>query len=87
MKIEITNVFEKDLRKLSKSDAIKVIELLKSLENDTKDLSMCDTKKLIGYKNYYRIRLGDIRIGYQKFIDCLEFQRVAKRDEIYKIFP
>ena len=42
-----------------------------------------------GYKDKYKIRIGDYRIGLtidkkQKLIIC---QRIAHRREIYQIFP
>ncbi len=47
------------------------------------------TQKLVGYPSYYKIRVGDYRIGV--FIDAheqlVEFQRVLHRREIYRKFP
>lgn len=46
-------------------------------------------KKLTGYQTYYKIRVGDYRIGLQ--IDpntqTVEFQRVLHRRDIYRKFP
>ena len=47
------------------------------------------TQKLTGYQTYYKIRVGDHRIGLH--IDSnqqlVEFQRVLHRREIYRQFP
>jgi mRNA interferase RelE/StbE len=47
------------------------------------------TQKLTGYITYYKIRVGDYRIGLH--IDTneqlIEFQRVLHRREIYRKFP
>lgn len=47
------------------------------------------TQKLSGYSHYYKIRMGDYRIGLR--IDgegqLIEFRRVLHRREIYRKFP
>lgn len=47
------------------------------------------TQKLSGYQTFYKIRIGDYRIGIH--IDTadhlVEFQRVLHRREIYRKFP
>jgi len=47
------------------------------------------TQELTGYQTYYKIRVGDHRIGLH--IDSnqhlVEFQRVLHRREIYRQFP
>lgn len=42
-----------------------------------------------GYKDKYKIRVGDYRIGLtlDQETQTILFQRVAHRSEIYKIFP
>lgn len=47
------------------------------------------TQKLAGYKVYYKIRVGDYRIGLQINAEeqLVEFQRVLHRREIYRKFP
>lgn len=54
------------------------------------DPSMHDkVQKLKGYQNYYRLRIGDYRVGLR--IDSeshvVEFCRVLHRKEIYRKFP
>ena len=46
-------------------------------------------KKMKGYKDKYKIRVGDYRIGLtlDKNNQTIICQRVAHRREIYKIFP
>jgi len=47
------------------------------------------TIKLRGYKDYYRIRVGDYRIGLRLDFDrrLIEFRRVLHRNQIYRRFP
>jgi mRNA interferase RelE/StbE len=46
-----------------------------------------NVKKLKGFSNAYRIRIGDYRIGVTFENNIVKFARVAHRKEIYKIFP
>jgi mRNA interferase RelE/StbE len=44
--------------------------------------------KLTGYKKYYKIRLGDYRIGLEKINSTkIRLIIIANRKDIYKIFP
>lgn len=87
MKVTINNKFYKDVKKLDKIAQLKAIDIIESLLKGTKVVSDYDNKNMIGYKNYFRIRFGEYRIGYKKNDNEIEIKRVAKRDEIYKIFP
>jgi mRNA interferase RelE/StbE len=45
-------------------------------------------KKMKGYKDYYRIRVGDYRIGCKvEKENKIIFYRVKSRSDIYKVFP
>ncbi len=44
-------------------------------------------KKLSGFKNFYRIRYSDYRIGIVLQKDKIVFIRVLHRKDIYKFFP
>lgn len=43
--------------------------------------------KLEGYDSYYRLRVGDYRIGIKTENDVVIFMRVLHRKEIYRYFP
>ena len=43
--------------------------------------------KMKGYSDYYRIRLGDYRIGIEVVEDEVIFVRVLHRKDIYRFFP
>lgn len=47
------------------------------------------TQKLTGYQTYYKIRIGDYRVGLHIDADArlVEFQRVLHRRDIYRKFP
>jgi mRNA interferase RelE/StbE len=44
-------------------------------------------RKLIGYPNYHRIKIGDFRIGICINDDTVYFVRFLHRKDIYKVFP
>jgi len=47
-----------------------------------------DIQKMRGYRDYYRIRVGNYRIGCKvEAENRIIFYRVKSRDAIYKVFP
>ncbi len=61
---------------------IQEIAQLKSI-NEIKNL-----KKLKGFNNAYRMRLGDYRLGLLLLDDnCLGIADVAHRSKFYRVFP
>ncbi len=87
MKIEVTRYFEKDTKKLPAEIKIllaKRIELIMKAENIIELLSC---KKMTGFKNAYRMRLGVYRIGFIHKVNTVELVRVLSRKDIYRFFP
>jgi mRNA interferase RelE/StbE len=81
--------FLKDLAKLPKHyrEQIErlVFEEIPRLDNVFTTL---DTKKMKGYQDYYRIRVGDYRIGCKvERKSQIIFYRIKSRGDIYKVFP
>jgi mRNA interferase RelE/StbE len=44
-------------------------------------------KKLQGYQIYYRVRVGDYRLGLMVVNEEIIFVRALHRKEIYRYFP
>ena len=44
-------------------------------------------KRIEGAKSFYRIRVGDYRIGFQLIGDTVRFLCLLDRKEIYRNFP
>ncbi len=42
---------------------------------------------LKGYKNFYKVRMGNYRVGIYKEGNTLIIKRILHRKEIYKYFP
>ena len=88
MKIKFESKFSKDLRKIK---AQKILSQIKIVINECKLAQTLDDiknlKKLKGYQTFYRIKIGDYRIGMAIINDELIFTRFLHRREIYRFFP
>lgn len=85
MKMEFKPTFIKDFKKLPLSVQIHVKEICFSASIfDKKNFDIASIK---GFKGYFRIRLGDYRIGFKKEKESVIFMRVKHRKDIYKFFP
>jgi mRNA interferase RelE/StbE len=88
MQVEFHNSFNKDIDKIKdkkvKNALLDIINEVKASDNlaDIKNI-----KKLKGAKNFYRIRLGDYRIGIEINNTKVAFIRFLLRKDIYKYFP
>jgi len=66
----------------------KIKQIIDELRNADNFFSMnLDVKKIKGYDNYYRLRIGQYRIGIEWNGDTIIFCRVLHRKNIYKYFP
>ena len=88
MKIEFKKSFLTELKKLKdKSLKANVAECILQVES-AKNLSQIkNLKKLTGYDVYYRIRVGDYRIGIKIEKDVVFFVVFEHRKSIYQGFP
>ena len=88
MKSEFKASFLKSINKIEnnqlKEEIKKAILNVESAEN-LKQIN--NLKKLKGYKQYYRIRLGDYRIGIKIDSGIVFFVDVDHRKNIYRFFP
>jgi mRNA interferase RelE/StbE len=88
MKIEVQKSFEKDIAKLKdKTAATAVLKLIDELENCESLSEILHLKKMTGKGNYYRIRIGDYRLGLKLSEQTLILLRFMSRKDIYKYFP
>lgn len=87
MNIEIRKSFEKDTQKLPASAQVQLRKVLEGLSRAEKLSELGSCKKLAGFKNAYRIRMGEYRIGFVFENGAAELIRVLGRKEIYKYFP
>ncbi len=87
MKIEIKNSFIKEVRKYSGEIKVKIEKLISLVEQVNSLADINDCKKLQGFHNYYRIRLGNFRVGIKYQNDKVYFVRFLSRGDFYKYFP
>lgn len=88
MIIEVDKSFSKDFEKLRdislRENIIKVIDTLEK-GNDLSHIT--SIKSIKWFKNYFRIRIWDYRIGFKINNKKLILIRIRHRKDIYKIFP
>ncbi len=89
MIIEYDKSFEKSLDKNRNKVLYQKIEkVIIDFENAKSLTDITGIKKLTGYKDYYRVRIGEYRLGFEKIAEnTLRFIIVAHRKDIYKSFP
>jgi mRNA interferase RelE/StbE len=87
MKVEFLGSFNRDIGKLSQSVKKDVAHAIEAVEQASKLAEIGNLKKLKGFKNVYRIRIGDYRIGLFIEKGTVEFARIVHRKDIYKVFP
>jgi mRNA interferase RelE/StbE len=89
MIVEFDKSFEKWLSNISEATILKKVEQAILKAEIAKTIQeIPNAKKLIGYKNYYRIRIGDYRMGFERISKTtIRFIIVADRKEIYRRFP
>jgi mRNA interferase RelE/StbE len=88
MKIIVQKSFEKDIAKISNKElASIVLELINELEGCQNLSEIAHLKKMSGNGSYYRIRVGDYRLGLQLSEHTLILLRFMSRKDIYKYFP
>ncbi|MCX6249866.1 MAG: type II toxin-antitoxin system RelE/ParE family toxin [Bacteroidetes bacterium] len=80
--------FLKSIEKIK--DGRRKDEIARTIENveEAKDLrSIINLKKLKGQKNFYRIKIRNIRVGLKITNDLVYFVDLEWRKDIYKHFP
>lgn len=76
-------------------DKVKDPSILKRIESVVYKLELIDsidkmtnTKKLVGYTTYYRIKIGDYRLGFETNNSKeIRLITILHRKDIYKKFP
>lgn len=80
--------FEKDLASISNERLLNRIQtLIEHVEKARTFQEIPNLKQLDAKGKYYRIRLGDYRIGFMFENKSATFVRCLHRREIYRYFP
>jgi mRNA interferase RelE/StbE len=88
VKVSFRDSFAKDLKGVrDKSLLGRVKEVIETAEMAGSLSDISNLKKLKGGGNYFRLRVGDYRVGLALEDDTLIFVRLLNRKDIYKYFP
>lgn len=89
MNIRYTKRFSKDLDSIANNEEIKkrLFQVLEEMQQMDSLAGIKDVRKIQGYEDYYRIRIGDYRLGVKVTEDGIEMLRFLHRKDIYKKFP
>ena len=89
MEIFYTKKFSKDIDSLSHDTKIKkrLLQIIEKLQQADFLTEINDVRKIQGYEEYYRLRVGDYRLGIKVTKDGIEMLRCLHRKDIYKKFP
>jgi mRNA interferase RelE/StbE len=89
MKIRYTKRFSKDLDGIIHDADLKkrLLDVLEKLQQMDSLGDMSNVRKIQGYEEYFRIRIGDYRLGIKMTKDYIEMLRFLHRKDIYRKFP
>jgi mRNA interferase RelE/StbE len=88
VKVEFRESFAKDLKGVKDKGLLKRSkEIIEAFEKANSLAELSNLKKLKGGGNYFRLRIGDYRIGIALENDTVIFVRFLNRKDIYKYFP
>ena len=88
MELEFRESFLKDVNHIKEKVVKKKIAAVIAEVKAASSLSnVRNVKKMEGSENYYRVRIGDYRIGIKLRDKTLVFLRCLHRKDIYRYFP
>lgn len=80
--------FSKDLDSIQKEPTRKaLLKAIKAMKEADSISQIKAVKKIEGYQDYYRIRIGEYRLGIKIAGNTVELIRFLHRKDIYKRFP
>lgn len=80
--------FAKDLRAIRERKVLnKMQEIIVDCKSAMNLSELKQVKKMQGYEHFYRIRLGEYRVGIEIVGDEIIFTRFLHRKDVYKYFP
>jgi len=88
LKVEFKKSFVKDLERVrDKSLKERVRQTIERVEEAQTLQEIGNVKRLRGGERYYRIRVGDYRLGLMLEGDTVIFVRFLHRKDVYRYFP
>ena len=88
MKAKLKKAFIKDIKAIQKKTRERIENFIFHVVPEVDSITeLKNVKKISGYTNYYRIRFGDYRVGFEHREDKIVFYRALHRKDIYRYFP
>jgi len=88
VKIIFRRSFAKDLKKIRQSALLQEVQtVLEQIEQSTSLHDIPNVKHLTSEGPYYRIRIGDYRLGLFVEDEAITIVRFLHRRDIYRYFP
>ena len=88
MKVEYHKSFERDLRKVRDQNLLnRVKAILLELEDSESLEFISGAKAMKGHPEYFRVRIGDYRLGFKRTGSGVRVIRFLSRGDIYRKFP
>ncbi len=88
MQVTFRSSFLRDLKKIKDQRLLdRIAQAIEYVEQATDLQDLSDLKKLSGFHDFYRIRVGDYRLGIALADGAIEFVRCLPRKEMYRFFP
>lgn len=89
MKINIKKSFERDVDNITeKKLLLNLQKIISKLENSKSIHEIQHVKKIKGYNSFYRIKIGDYRLGLEAVSNQeVILIRFLNRKEVYRYFP
>ena len=87
MQVEFRKKFLKELSKLPNPYQSNIEEFVFDILPNYSLSEIGKIEKMKGYKDYFKIRFGDYRVGIKKENNIIIVETVKHRREIYKFFP
>lgn len=82
MKVILSPRAEKDLRKLPKVEQIAVARKIRLAKEETE---VVGEEKLTGFRNIFRVRVGNYRIVYRKIPQEIYIILIRHRKDVYQL--
>ena len=88
MNIAVNRSFRRDVRRVKDSESLAQLQNVIDQARRAADIrQLRQIKKIKGGDNYYRIRVGDYRLGISVKGDTVTFIRFLHRRDIYRRVP
>lgn len=88
MKVKFKKIFLKDLKRLPANISEKIQKLVFVEIPGYEEIGQIrKIKKIKGFDTFYRIRVGEYRIGFMGKDNEVVFYRALHRKDIYRYFP